>query len=351
MGTIKKTYILVAVVFLFSAMISAFAARQAFGAATQSLVRFDRMKINTPTTGTVCFTPEGTGTEASVKVTFPNGYTLGTAANFTVNTTDLAWPSGATAWPGIATASNVTSQVVTFTSTDLTVDTMYCFNWTDAAAVKQPSATASSEGGTIVTYDSGSAQIDSASFSTATISNDQIVVNATVPQIFEFSLSGNVDNLPTLNSGTVTSSSSPVTATVNTNALNGWQVWARDAYQGLCSASVGTCTDGTATDQIVTTNTAHHRTLTAGTTDYALGVKGVQDGSSAGTLAVDTAFTAPTAGQGGGLSATALQSLATSDGTAKDAVLTLTNNVAISATVPAASDYKDVITVVGAGLF
>jgi len=341
-----------AAVFLFSVVVSTFAVQEAFGAATQSLVRFDRMKVNTATTGTVCFTPKSTATENSVKVTFPTGYTLGTAADFTVNTTNLAWPgTSPTAWPGIATASSVTGQTVTFASSDLTVGTLYCFNWTNSAAVKQPVGAASSETGTIITYDAVPTQIDSAGFATATINDDQIVVNATVPQVFQFSLSGNVDNLPTLDSGAVKSSSSPVTATVNTNALNGWQVWARDAYQGLCSASVGTCTAGTPTTQIATTTPGSHRTLTAGTTDYVLGVQGVQDGSSAGTLTVNSAFAGVSAGQGGGLSASALQSLASSNGTAKNAVLTLTNNVAISPTVPAASDYQDIITVVGAGLF
>jgi hypothetical protein len=56
------------------------------------------------------------------------------------------------------------------------------------------------------------------------------------------------------------------------------------------------------------------------------------------------------ASTGGGLDTT-LRSLATSNGTANNAVLTLTNNVAIGATTPAATDYTDVITVVGAGLF
>ena len=43
------------------------------------------MGINQPTTGTVCATPSSAavGTEASVKVTFPTGYTLGLPTAFT----------------------------------------------------------------------------------------------------------------------------------------------------------------------------------------------------------------------------------------------------------------------------
>jgi hypothetical protein len=46
-----------------------------------------------------------------------------------------------------------------------------------------------------------------------------------------------------------------------------------------------------------------------------------------------------------------LRSLASSNGTADTAVLTLTNHAAIGPLTPAATDYTDTITVVGAGLF
>ncbi|MEJ0073528.1 MAG: hypothetical protein WDN27_05655 [Candidatus Saccharibacteria bacterium] len=40
-----------------------------------------------------------------------------------------------------------------------------------------------------------------------------------------------------------------------------------------------------------------------------------------------------------------------STGTANNAVVTLTNNVNVVGSTPAATDYTDTITVVGAGLF
>jgi hypothetical protein len=40
-----------------------------------------------------------------------------------------------------------------------------------------------------------------------------------------------------------------------------------------------------------------------------------------------------------------------SNGTASNAVLTLKNNAAIGSLTPASSDYADVVTLVGAGLF
>ncbi len=331
-----------AAVLLFSVAIPIFHANFAHAAAlSQVEVRFDRMKISTATTGTVCAKPTTTATEADVQVTFPTGYTLGSAANFTVNTTNTAWPTGGTAWPSIATATNVTGQVVTFPSGDLTVGTLYCFNWANSAAVTVKSSATSSNTGTVTTRTSVPATIDSADYNTASISDDQIVVTATVPSVFSFALSGNTDALGTLSTGSVTTSSTPRTATVNTNAKNGWQVWARDSSTGLNSSS--------ASSTISSTTPGTNSTLVAGTTGYNTGITSSQVGGS-GTITVAAPFVGTGAGQGGGLD-TSLRSLATSTGPADTAVLTIKNNVAISPTVPAATDYTDTITIIGAGLF
>jgi len=307
----------------------------------QVFVRFDRMKISTATTGTVCAKPTTVATEASVKVTFPTGYTLGSAANFTVNTTNLAWPTGGTAWPSVNTATNVTGQDVTFPSGDLTVGTLYCFNWINSAAVTVKSSATSSNIGTIATQTSVPAVIDSAQFATASIADDQIVVTATVPSAFSFALSGNTDALGSLTTSSVSSSPTPRTATVNTNAKNGWMVWAKDSSTGLNSA--------TAPYTIASTTPGTNSTLSAGTEGYNTGVTQSQAGGT-GTITVATPFVGGVTGKGGGLD-TSLRTLASSNGTADTAVLTLTNNASIGALTPAATDYTDTITVVGAGLF
>lgn len=316
---------------------------QVSGAAALSKVsvRFDRMKISTATTGTVCATPATVATEADVQVVFPTGYTLGSAANFTVNTTNTAWPTGGTAWPSIATATNVTSQTVTFPSGDLTVGTLYCFNWTNSAAVTVKSSATTSNLGSVTTRASGPTNIDSESYATASITDDQIIVSATVPSIFSFALSGNTDALGTLTTASVTTSPTPRTATVNTNAKNGWMVWAKDANTGLTSAS--------AAYTIASTTPGTNSTLSGGTLGYNTGVTTSQAGGS-GTITVAAPFVGTGAGQGGGLD-TSLRTVATSTGTANTAVLTIKNNVAIDATTAAASDYTDTITVIGAGLF
>ncbi len=341
--TIKRTpWLVPAAVLVFAIATPVLVSQITHAAAlTQVLVRFDRMKISTATTGTVCAKPATTATEATVTVSFPTGYTLGSAANFTVDTTNTAWPTGGTAWPSIATATTVSSQDVTFPSGDLTVGTLYCFNWTNSAAVTTKSSATSSNLGSVTTQATGPSDIDTAQFATATIADDQIVVTATVPSTFSFALSGNTDALGTLGTGAVTASPTPRTATVNTNAKNGWMVWAKDANTGISSAA--------ASKTIASTTPGTNSTLSAGTEGYNTGVTQTQAAGS-GTVTVATPFVGGSTGKGGGLD-TSLRSLASSNGTADTAVLTLTNNVAIAPTTAAATDYTDTITVVGAGLF
>jgi hypothetical protein len=308
-------------------------------------VRFDRIKIGQATTGTVCAAPSTVAsTEGKVAVTFPTGYTLGAFGTFTVSTTNLAWPTVAgyttTAWPGILTATAVAGQVVTFPSGDLTSATnLYCFNWTSTSAVSITGTAAPSLQGTIATQTAAAAAIDSSLFSTAAITDDQIAVSATVAQSFSFTLSGNSDNLGALTTGSVSVSPTPRTVTVSTNAKNGWNVWANDAAPtGLTSVA----------SSYTIASTAGNTTLTGGTEGYNMGVTATNGTGSAVTVA--PTFVGGLTGKGGGLS-NALQTVATSPGSNSGAVVTLTNNAAISATTPPAADYADTISVVGAGLF
>lgn len=300
---------------------------------SQIEVRFDRMQASQFTSGTVCAKSPTTGGQTTVIVTFPVGFTVSSSLpNWTVSTANLAWPTGAIAWPGIATATNVTTQAVTFPSTALTLGNLYCFNWTNTAAALQVAAAGNYTG----TVAAGS---DSGSFSTSTIANDQISVSATVPQAFTFSLSGNTDALGTLSSGSVANSSTPRFASIDTNAASGWQVWAKDSSAGLHS---------TAASYTVSSTAGSNATLTAGSEGFVTGVTTSQVGG-AGVISVPAGFVGG-ANKGGGLDTT-LRTMASSTGTAQTAHVTLTNNVSISTLTPAANDYTDVITVVGAGMF
>jgi hypothetical protein len=108
-------------------------------------------------------------------------------------------------------------------------------------------------------------------------------------------------------------------------------------------------TSASASATIASTTPGSNSTLTGGTEGYNTGVTSSQTGGS-GTITVATPFVGGSSGKGGGLD-TSLRTLASSSGTANNAVLTLTNNAAISSLTVPATDYTDTITVVGAGLF
>ncbi len=150
------------------------------GDLSNTTLRLTRQKISTSSGGMVCAqTPSSdNGTEASVQVIFPTGFTVNsTASNWTVTTSNLA--NGATAWPGIDTATAVSGQIVTFPSTNLSANTLYCFNFSSSSTLTNPSS-AGNYSGTIRTRTSGAATIDSRDYGVAIVSNEQITVTATV---------------------------------------------------------------------------------------------------------------------------------------------------------------------------
>ncbi|HEX7963066.1 MAG TPA: hypothetical protein VF466_00600 [Candidatus Saccharimonadales bacterium] len=311
------------------------------GSLGQTTVRFDRLQTSQATTGTVCAKPATTATEASVQVVFPTGYTLGAAASFTVNTTNLNWPTGGTAWLGINTATNVTTQTVTFPSSDLTVGTLYCFNWTNSAAVQVTGSVSSNNTGSVTTRTSTPTNIDTANYSTVSLAADQIGVSASVPQSFTYALNNTSDALGALSTGSVTPSPTPRTLTINTNAASGWMVWAQDATTGLRSPSTSYT--------IASTTPGSNSTLSTNNEGYNMGVTSSQTGGS-GSITVAAPFVGGSLGKGGGLDTT-LRTVASSTGTANGAVLTLTNNASISTLTTAANDYADTITLPAAAMF
>ena len=308
-------------------------------------VRLDRLIASTATGGTVCAQPTTVGTETTVKVSFPTGFTVNsTAGNWTVTTTNL--PSGASAWPGIGTASAVSGQDVTFPSTDLTVATLYCFNFSGTSTLTTATA-GNDKVGTITTQAAGPTEIDSASYALSIVSNDQIVVTATVPPTFSFSLSGNTDTF-TSNLSTTTTSTSGRTMTISTNAASGWVAWVKSANAGLNSAGTGA--------SIATAGTVDNTpTDLASTTGYVLDVDITTDsGTGTGTVSQASNYGAEYAGANstsGGTLSTTFQPIGAANGTTAGDVLTLTERAKITAVQAAANDYTDTLTVVAAGRF
>jgi hypothetical protein len=335
------------------ALLPALAGHSSASSLSNTLVRFDSMTQSTFTSGTVCAAASAAlaGTEASVKVTFPTGYTVSTtAADWAVSTaTTSGWPSGATAWPGIAAPTGtgdfvISGQSVTFQSTDISDTTEHCFNWTNnTTALETASSPANDLTGSVTTQAAGATTIDSGNYATATVSSDQVSVSATVNPTFSMALANTTDALGVISPGAVKSSTTPATMTVSTNAKNGWSAWGSSANAGLKSTTINYTIASNCSS-----NAGTNSTLSAGTEGYNLGLTKTDGG--AGTITIATPFVGGVAGKGGGL-CTNSQILATSNGSANNAVLTLKNNAAISGSTPAANDYADTETFVAGGLF
>lgn len=321
-------------------------------ALTNTLVRMDRMKTSTATTGTVCAKPATVATETSVKVTFPASYTVSvTVGNWTVSTaTTTGWPAGAVAWPTISAPTGtgefiISGQAVNFGSGDLTVGTLYCFNWTNTAALTTKATATNDNTGTVITQTTGGAASDTGNYATATVTNDQIAVTATVNASFSFSLSSNSAALGTLLTSTPVAATA-INASVSTNATHGWQMWAADL-----AGTVGlTSTTASKTIAYSPTVGSAAAALSTGVEGYNLGA-GTASGTTCTGVTDDANFASGGVSfKGGGLDGT-LRTLAVSTGVANACALPLTVNASISATTPAATDYAGTMTVVAAGNF
>jgi hypothetical protein len=251
------------------------------------------------------------------------------AATQTVATTGCTAMTGATnALPGSLTAAGAGS-VITLSSVGvLTSGQSYCAVLTSTTAVTNPAAGVYP----VILTDAS----DTATSAIDVITNDQVVVSATVPATFTMALSGNTDTLGSLSSTTL-STSGGVTATISTNGNYGWYLWAEDSYAGLHSTSQAKTIATVATGSNVIMNGAK-----LGTEAYALGV----------TTADATTNYADAGGiTGGGLSTTAYNEIASGNAAVSGATATVKELADISATTPAATDYSDTVSLVGAGSF
>jgi hypothetical protein len=247
----------------------------------------------------------------------------------TVSTTTCQALTGATnVLPGTLAATGATSIVTVTGATTLVSGQSYCFELNSATAVTNPT----SVGQTTVTLTSVTTN-DTAKVAIDNITNDQVTVTGTVLPVFTLSLTGNNDAFASGLSSTATNLSNGVTATINTNATSGWGIWAIDSQAGLRSPSEA--------HTIATVATTSLHTFTTGTEQYGVGVT------------VDpTAFYAYGAGTtGAGLSTTVYNEIASNPAPAANVTTVVHELAETSAATPAAQDYGDIITLVGAGSF
>lgn len=313
----------------------------------EALIRTDRMKASEATNVRVVFkVPAGnSGTEAKVKVSFGSGMTVGAA---TVNTTGITGTSFGSmddpvALPGSLTIANNSQDLTVSGVTNLSASTWYGFN----IATGVTNGGAAQYVNSITTLTSGDAVIDTKQVATRVIANDQIVISAVVPPTFSFALGANTTSFTTDLSVSSVVSTTGVTATVITNASNGWIAWVKSANAALSSAAASNTIDsaGSATDATPTT-------LTTGVEDYVLDVDKTTDSATAGsgTVTVAGEYDGNSTSKGGTLT-TGYTKIGSADGPTDTDVLTLIARATISGMTPAATDYTDTLTVVGAGNF
>jgi hypothetical protein len=254
----------------------------------------------------------------------------------TVNTTQTVATAGCVALtgatnvlPGSLTAAGSGSTATISGVTALTAGQSYCAVFSSPTAVTNPSTT----GVYPVTMTDAS---DTATPSIDVISNDQVVVSATVPATFTMSLSSNSDAFGNLSAGAL-SSTSGVTTTISTNANYGWYLWAMDSNAGLRSTSQAKTISSVATGANTAMNGAK-----IGTEAYAIGVTT----ANATTNYADAAGTT-----GGGLSSSTYNQIASGSSATNGTTVNTKELADIAATTPAAADYSDTVSLVGAGSF
>ena len=310
---------------------------------TSTYIRLDRMKAAQTTSFRLVFRTVSAGA-TSVAINF-NGtdVTTWTASSGLVNATQTvssvtcATETGFTGLPGSITAAGSSATVTISAVTALSATTTYCVDLTSATAVT--TATAGEYHPTITV---GS---DSTTTSVRTISNDQVVVSAVVPPSFNFVLDGNTTSFTANLDSTAVRSTTGRTITITTNAANGWVAWIKDLNQGLQSA--------VASKTIATSGTinATPNTLSAGTEGYVLDADLTTDAASGGTVTIAAEYNG--GANAGGTLSSSFQPIATSTGTAGGSgdVITLVGKAAIAGDTPAAADYTDTWTIIGAGTF
>ena len=204
-------------------------------------VRFDRQSATAALSGVVCMQSSQTAPGvAKVIIQFPSTFTgfSGGNTSFTDDTTAANLPSGATAWPVTGTSLIVSSGTTSalFLVGDLAVSAnTYCFHFVGGSSTVGTAGT--NELGQVVAYTkdaSGATVVESGQYATAIttgVNSEQIGITASVSASFSFALSnGDANhNLPlgTISNTATVTSPYQVTATISTNAHNGFLAWVK----------------------------------------------------------------------------------------------------------------------------
>lgn len=313
-----------------------------------SYIRLNRLKTAQNTSVRVVFKAASSQT-ANVVVDFngADGASSWTSSSGVVNATQTvatatcAAETGFTALPGTLTAAGSSGTVTVSGVTATTSATTYCFDLTSTSAVTNPTASEYHPTITIGT--------DSTTVAVRTISEDSYNVTATVSPTFNFALNNTTtDTFGTLSTSSTTSTTGK-TITLTTNATAGWIVWVKST-NGTTKGSLNSTTAGNYKITSSSNIGDPSHTMTNGTEDYGLATTIGTDASGGGTVSLDAAYDGSSS-KVGVLDSQNFRPIASSNGTASGDVLNVLERATISGATPAANDYTDTLTFIGAGNF
>jgi len=188
---------------------------------------------------------------------------------------------------------------------------------------------------------------DSTTIALRIIAEDSIVVIATVPPSFNFAFNNTTaDGFGNL--VTAGSSTTGKTITLTTNATTGWIVWAKSA-QGATKGSLHSAVASKFITSGSALGSASH-TLGSNVEDYGLATTINTDAAGGGTVTVDPAYDGSST-KLGVLDSQNFRPIASADGTTTGDILNVLERASITGATPAANDYTDTITFIGAGNF
>jgi hypothetical protein len=351
----RTAYYLAAALLFFAALSIVFTSQQADAASlTTTYIRLNRLKAAQTTSFRLQFRTVGAGA-TTVAINF-NGAdsTTWTGSSGAVNATQTAasatcaTETGDTALPGTLAASGTGSTITITGVTALSATTTYCVDLTSATAVTNAAA---AEYHPTVTVGS-----DSITTAVRTISDDQVVISATVPPTFNFVINGgNTDSFTTNLSTSSVVSTTGKNVTITTNAASGWITWVKSLNGSSGDSTKGGLKSASAANHTIPTTNANalgsaSHTLSTGSEDYGLGVTITTDYAGGGTVALDGAYDG-TSTKAGVLDPTNYRPVASANGTTSGDIITLTERATIAGGTPAATDYTDTLSIIGAADF
>lgn len=353
-------YILIAALLIFVSILPIMIGRANAATLSNTYLRLNRMTPSTATSFRLVFTNITAGTN-SVQVDF-NGTDAGVArwgdaskagavaasGSQVASIATCPGETGATGIPGTLTPS-VTGVVLTVsTSSTMSASTAYCVDLTFTSAVTTPN-TAGEYHPTVTTRTSGT-PTDSTSIALRIISNDQVSMTGTVPPTFNFVINSTTDNfLSNLSTSSVVFTGG-VNITLTTNAPNGWIVWAKSNNSSSGKGALNSLTAGNYKIGNPRAIGSASQVLNTSAEEYGIGVTINTDAAGGGAVSLDAAYDG-TGNKAGVLDPAIFRPVASANGTANGDIITPVGRASIAGQTPAASDYNDLVTYIGAGRF